>query len=183
MNNEEEKQKLDRITYSRINELKSKLNLDIQDINFLYGRTIDFPISDKKIEEKGDSEVESISFSVLVRAIEKEEKSIPYERLNYETVFEEIIKKYEPNAKIGYSTIYLGLGYWPANDWKRGVSKPSARIYRVFMVIKKLTDLFGKKGWDIWKQSLEEEAISRGTTFEKVLKYKTWNPEKQKSTE
>lgn len=168
---------IEQITYSKIKHIKDVCGMGIQDVAFLFGRSINFPLTDEKIIEKGDGQTESIPFALIMRVLDKDPSALPFDLITHEEAFE-LIQKYEPDIKYGNYSIYLGLGYWPANDWKRGVSSPPTRIGRVFMMIKNLTDLYGQEGWEIWKDSLNEEAIARGTTFQNVLKYKTWNPEK-----
>lgn len=164
-----------RIKASDVKDLKYALNLTQHDLGFLYGRSLDFSITDKKLKEN-DQNVKSITFSVMVRALNRDKLALPIDSLTFQEAFD-LIKTYEPDLTTGKFSIYFGLGYWPGNDWRRGKSKPSRRVVLAFVMIQRLINAYGEEGWDIWKKSLEDEAISRGTTFKEVLKAGTWGHE------
>lgn len=165
------------MTVSDLMLTRDKTGISMIDIVFLNGQ----PLKERIKEENSEDKISNITLSVMLRAIQKEEKAIPFDIVNEEDVLE-IIKTYQPDVKAGQYSIYFGLGYWPAQDWRRGVSSPSSRVKKVFMMIKRLTDLFGQEGWNIWIEALQEEAISRGTTFDNVIKTGTWTPKNDVKT-
>jgi hypothetical protein len=171
----------ERIKASNVKDLKYSFGLTQHDLGFLYGRALDFSINDKKIMEN-DVDIKSVTFSVMIRALNKDKVALPIESITFQEIFD-LIKPYEPDLSIGKISIYFGLGYWPANDWLRGESKPSRRVILAFVMAKRLIEAYGEEGWEIWKKSLEEEAIARGTTFEKVLKTGTWKTEDSADSE
>ncbi len=163
--------KVKSMTVSDIMSIRDRTGASMTDIVFLNGQ----PLKEKVKEENSEDEISNITFSVMLRAILKEEKAIPFDILDEDEILD-IIKTYQPDVKPGQYSIYFGLGYWPAQDWRRGVSTPSSRVKKSFMIIKRLTDIFGQEGWNIWVESLQEEALARGTTFDNVIKTGSWTP-------
>lgn len=167
-----------RMTVASLIKVKDRIDITGSDLIFLNG----MPLKEKVNPDNENKEISNITFSIMLRVLLKEEAAMPFEIVNHEEALQ-IIKKYEPNIKEGQYSVYFGLSYWSAQNWNRGDAEPALRVKRSFLMIKKLTDLFGQEGWNIWKEALEEEAISRGTTFNAVIKTGTWSPKEAKNND
>lgn len=151
------------------------------EMNHLYGKTLDFPFSDRKLKDEGDSDIKDITFSIMIRLLMKHPEAMPFKKMTTQDFFE-MVKPYEPGLKINTMSIYVGLGFWASSTWNRDGIKPGARVFMAFNIIKELIDMYGEKGWKMWKEQLDMEARSRGTTLKKVIEEKRW-PSKSKKEE
>lgn len=157
------------IIVADIIEARDKTGISMLDLVFINGSALKNKVNEENALEK----VDNIPFSLIIRTLNKVPDAIPFEIISKDEMFE-LMSEYEPGIKKRHFSIYLGLGHWSGLNWDRENKEPSQRVQKQFIIIKKLIDMLGMDGWEIWKESLEEEAIARGTTFEKVIEKGTW---------